>query len=99
MTIPIKPIDKSHYLTIKYLFYLFKLHFKQIEIQYFPLITGKIARKIRYYFELDNNVHADEFINLIKDKLNEGNVTLLYAAKNEDYNHANVLKEWIEERI
>ncbi len=55
--------------------------------------------KIRYYFELDNNEHADEFINLIKDKLNEGNVTLLYAAKNEEYNHANVLKEWIEERI
>ena len=52
--------------------------------------------KIRYYFELDNNEHAVDFINLIKDKLNEGNVTLLYAAKNEKYNHAVILKEWIE---
>ena len=55
--------------------------------------------KVRYNFELDNNVHAIEFINLIKDKLKEGNVTLLYAAKNEEYNHAIVLKEWIEGKI
>lgn len=55
--------------------------------------------KIRYNFGLDNNEHTFDFINLIKDKLNDGNVTLLYAAKNEEYNHAIVLKEWIEERI
>ena len=55
--------------------------------------------KIRYNFELDNNEHAVEFINLIKEKINKGNVTLLYAAKNEEYNHAIILKEWIKERI
>ena len=52
--------------------------------------------KKRYYIELDNNEHAVEFINLIKDKLKEGNVTLLYAAKNEEFNHAVILKEWLE---
>jgi len=52
--------------------------------------------KERYFFELDNNEHSAEFVNLIKDKLIEGNVTLLYAAKNEQFNHAIVLKEWIE---
>ncbi len=55
--------------------------------------------KIRYYLELDNNEHRGAFIDLIRNKLNEGNVTLLYAAKNETYNHAHVLKEWIKEII
>lgn len=55
--------------------------------------------KERYYYELESNEHSKEFVNLIKDKLKEGNVTLLYAAKNEEYNHAIVLKEWIEEKI
>jgi uncharacterized protein YeaO (DUF488 family) len=49
----------------------------------------------RYYFELDNNEQAPDFINLMKDKLKEGNVTLLYAAKNEEYNHAIILKGFI----
>ncbi len=52
--------------------------------------------KIRYNFELDNNEHTAGFINLINDKLKEGNVTLLYASKNEEYNHAIVLKDWLE---
>lgn len=55
--------------------------------------------KIRYLTELGSNEHADEFILLIKEKLQEGNVTILYAAKNEDINHAIVLKEWIEDNI
>lgn len=55
--------------------------------------------KERYYFELETNEHTVEFANLIKDKLQEGNVTLLYAAKNEEYNHAIVLKKWIEEKL
>lgn len=55
--------------------------------------------KAGYYFELDNNEAAVEFIDLLKGKLKEGNVTLLYASKNTVYNHALVLKDWIEERI
>ena len=53
--------------------------------------------KIRYLIELDNNERADEFISLIKEKLQHSNVTLLYAAKNEDINHVIILKEWIED--
>ncbi len=53
--------------------------------------------RIRYLIELDNNERADEFISLIKEKLQHSNVTLLYAAKNKDINHAIVLKEWIED--
>lgn len=55
--------------------------------------------KIRYNFELDNNEDALVFIDLLRNKLKEGNVTLLYAAKNEEYNHAIILKEWIEDLI
>lgn len=51
----------------------------------------------RYIYELDNNEYSDEFKTLIKEKLEEGNVTFLYAAKNEDMNHAIVLMNWIEE--
>jgi uncharacterized protein YeaO (DUF488 family) len=55
--------------------------------------------KAGYYFELDNNEAAVEFVHLLKDRLKEGNVTLLYASKNPIYNHAVVLKNWIEEKI
>lgn len=55
--------------------------------------------RIRYLNELDNNEHAVEFISFIKEKLQKENVTLLYAAKNEQINHVIVLKEWLEERI
>lgn len=55
--------------------------------------------KERYYYELESNEHSIEFVTLIKDKLKEENVTLLYAAKNEECNHAIVLKEWIEGKI
>lgn len=54
--------------------------------------------KRRYYFELDNNEYSAEFIHQIKDKLKEGNVTLLYAAKDTVYNHAHVLKDWMNEK-
>lgn len=52
--------------------------------------------RMRYIIELDNNEHADEFISLIKKKLLQGNITLLYAAKNKEINHAIVLMEWIK---
>lgn len=55
--------------------------------------------KKRYYDELDSNKDTVEYIKQIKEKLNECNVTFLYAAKNEDVNHAMVLKEWIEEQF
>lgn len=57
------------------------------------------AFKQKYVFELDQNEQAPDFLALVKNKLAEGNVTLLYAAKDTVNNHANVLKGWIEERL
>lgn len=48
--------------------------------------------KIKYITELNCNKDAVEFKNTYKDK----NIVLLYAAKNDKYNNAIVLKEWLE---
>lgn len=55
--------------------------------------------RIRYMLELDNNEHGNEFVSLIKEKLQYGRVSFIYAAKNQELNHAIILKEWIEEII
>ena len=51
---------------------------------------------IRYIAELDANPHAKAFLNTIQDKRKHGNVTLLFGAKDRMFNHAAVLKNWIE---
>lgn len=53
----------------------------------------------RYIMELESNEASVDFLELIKDKLKEGNVTLIYAAKDPKINHAIVLKEWIDKRL
>ena len=53
----------------------------------------------RYIQELSVNPAAQEFASLCTEKLREGNITLLYVAKSEDYNNAIVLKLWLEEKI
>lgn len=55
--------------------------------------------KKEYMQELDKNDQAKTFLKLVKDKLELGNVTLLYGAKNEVINNAVVLKEWIEKHL
>jgi uncharacterized protein YeaO (DUF488 family) len=50
--------------------------------------------KRRYFRELVDN--KSELIGLISKKAKEGVVTLLYAAKNEKYNNAVALKEYLE---
>ena len=55
--------------------------------------------KKAYMLELDKNrvsQEACDFLNLIRDKLCDGNVTFLFGAKNREMNQAVVLKEWIE---
>ncbi|MHB1485249.1 MAG: DUF488 domain-containing protein [Saccharofermentanales bacterium] len=52
-----------------------------------------------YRDELDNNPDIHDFINDIKSKLNTGNVTLLYAAKNTEMNNAVVLRNYIREKL
>ena len=52
-----------------------------------------------YRKELDANPAGEGFLSEIRDFLKEGNVTLVYAAKNPACNHVLVLKDWIEERL
>ena len=51
-----------------------------------------------YRQELNKNPASQEFKNLCMQKAQDQQVTLLYGAKDEKYNHAVVLKEWLEER-
>lgn len=51
--------------------------------------------KRRYFKELDNN---RESINIILDKTNDGSVTLLYSTKDERFNNAIALKEYLEKK-
>jgi uncharacterized protein YeaO (DUF488 family) len=50
--------------------------------------------KRRYFKELADD--KSELIGLLRKKTKEGTVTLLYAAKNEEYNNAVALKEYLE---
>ena len=52
-----------------------------------------------YTQELDTSEVSKKFETLCKKEMQDQNVTLLYAAKNEKYNHAVVLKEWLEKQI
>ena len=52
--------------------------------------------KRRYFRELDNNSEA---LNIILDKARDGSIILLYAAKDERFNNAVVLKEYVEMKI
>ena len=52
--------------------------------------------KARYFKELEKN---SESVNTILDKINEGPITLLYGSKEEKYNNAIALKEYLEEKI
>ena len=52
--------------------------------------------KVRYSKELDKN---NELVNTILDKLKKGSITLLYGTKEEKFNNAVDLKEYLEDRI
>ena len=52
-----------------------------------------IEFKKHYFLELEKN---DTLIKLVKSKTTEGDVTLLYAAKDCTYNNAVALKEFLE---
>lgn len=54
--------------------------------------------KKEYTKELDQNKETDPFIQTVKEKLTEGPVTLVYAAKDETYNHVVILIEYIEKK-
>ena len=50
-----------------------------------------------YTKELNSNPQSQKFKDLYLQKINVLNVTLLYAAKDEKYNNAVVLKDWLDE--
>lgn len=52
-----------------------------------------------YLDELNHNEKSAEFINLIREKLKLGNVTLLYASRNEDINHTAILIDWLKGKL
>lgn len=52
----------------------------------------------RYKQELDANPAAQEFADFCTQKLKDCNITFLYSAKNEEYNNAVVLRQWLDKR-
>jgi uncharacterized protein YeaO (DUF488 family) len=52
--------------------------------------------KARYFKELEKNA---ESVSMIIDRANEEPITLLYGAKEEKFNNAMALKEYLEEKI
>lgn len=50
-----------------------------------------------YKNELNINPQSQQFKDLCLQKIKDVNVTLLYAAKDEKYNNAIVLKDWLNE--
>jgi uncharacterized protein YeaO (DUF488 family) len=52
--------------------------------------------KRRYFKELDKNI---ELVNIMVNKANERSITLLYGTKEERFNNAVALKEYLEEKV
>ncbi len=48
-----------------------------------------------YLDELEANESAHDFARQCREWLEEGNVTLLYAARNTEQNHVHVLRRWL----
>lgn len=53
----------------------------------------------RYRKELEDNPETEQFITLVRQHIDEGPVTLLFGAKDREYNQAVVLREFLEEKI
>lgn len=54
--------------------------------------------KDRYMKELENDTEKQTAVDEIIDNREEKTVTLIFAAKDEENNHVNVLKDYIDER-
>ena len=52
-----------------------------------------------YLEELESNEAAETFVSNCSEQLKSQNVTLVYGAKNEQENHAMVLREWLKHKI
>lgn len=68
------------------------------------VIFGHMAEKFNqfvdaYRMELNANAVSPAFIDEVKQALETGNVTLVYAARDEVHNQAQVLKTWLEQKL
>ena len=54
---------------------------------------------VAYHAELNTNPASAAFIDEVKRALNTSDVTLVYAARDETYNQAQVLKTWLERKL
>lgn len=68
------------------------------------VIFGHMADKFNqfvdaYHMELNANAVSPAFIDEVKQALETGNVTLVYAARDEVHNQAQVLKTWLEQKL
>lgn len=52
-----------------------------------------------YRGELNANPMGPEFLGWVRERLREGRVSLIYAAKDTAHNQAVVLKDWVLERL
>ena len=52
-----------------------------------------------YLEELETNEAAETFVSNCSEQLESQNVTLVYGAKNEQENHALVLREWLRRKM
>jgi len=52
-----------------------------------------------YLEELETNEAAETFVSNCSEQLESQNVTLVYGAKNEQENHALVLREWLRRKL
>ncbi|MEK2587248.1 DUF488 family protein [Lentilactobacillus buchneri] len=55
--------------------------------------------KEKYVAELDANPQTKEFLKLIGDQLKNGNVILLYGAKDREHSQAVVLKQYLTDHL
>lgn len=57
------------------------------------------AFREKYISELKENPSTDGFVATLASRLREGNVTLVYAAKDARYSDVSVLKEYVEQKL
>ena len=57
------------------------------------------AFKKQYISELNKNPSTESFAGTVEEKLKEGDVTLVYAAKDAQYSDVAVLEEYLEKKL
>ncbi len=72
---------------------------KELRKVFSHMVTRFQEFSAAYQVELDANPASIAFIDEIKQALRASNVTLVFAAKDETHNQAQVLKAWLEQKL